>query len=52
MGNTRTGNEPLMQFNPEIERTLHKAKRALKDRSLSPFKKTSEIVNTAAELKI
>ncbi len=52
MGKTRTGNEPLLQLDPEIKKTLHKTKRALKDKNLSPFKKTLEIVQTSAELKI
>ncbi len=52
MEKTRTGNQTLMQPDPEIERTLHKTRRALQDQNLSPFKKALKIATTSAELKI
>ena len=52
MPKTRTGNEPLMHRDEEIDRTFHRLKRAAKEKELTPFKQTLEVLETSTRLNI
>ena len=52
MPKTRTGNEPLMQRDEEIDRTFHRLKRAAKEEESTPFKQTLELLETSTRLNI